>query len=179
MEKKTGIIYKATSPSGKVYIGQTIQKMSGRRNKHYSDAFNKQGSLYHSKFSRAIRKYGKENFIWNIMYSNIPISHINSMEVVIIELYNSYYSGYNSTYGGGGSFGYKQSSAAKAKIPAIIMNFHTLSRRLFSFLGFVFITFSSFSKTNDNAGKESVIRFIHKICNGRRGRNQFVNNRYW
>lgn len=56
---KTGIIYMATSPSGKNYIGRTTQRLKNRKYKHYSDSF---GKLYNTKFSRAIRKYGKENF---------------------------------------------------------------------------------------------------------------------
>jgi hypothetical protein len=53
-----GIIYKAVSLSGKVYIGQTIQKLNARKWYHFRIAHDKSKTLYNTKFSRAIRKYG-------------------------------------------------------------------------------------------------------------------------
>jgi len=48
-----GIIYKVTSPIGKKYYGQTIQKFNRRKNRHLMDA--KYGSTW--RFHQALRKY--------------------------------------------------------------------------------------------------------------------------
>lgn len=113
---KIGIIYKSTSPNGKMYIGRTINKLLSRIRKHYSDAFNKNNSLYNTKFSRAIRKYGKENFKWEIIYDNVPEKYINNMEVVTIQWYDTQINGYNTTSGGEGRSNYKLSDEIKKKI---------------------------------------------------------------
>ena len=97
---KTGIIYKSTSPSGKVYIGQTTQGLHVRRNNHFSKAFNENCTVYNTKFSRAIRKY-RDKLIWDILYDNIPAHYLSYMEITVIGQYNSYKIGYNSTLGGG------------------------------------------------------------------------------
>ena len=55
---KKGIIYKATSSSGKSYIGQTTQGLKKRMCGHKSNAFNKNNHSYNTKFSHAIRKQG-------------------------------------------------------------------------------------------------------------------------
>ena len=113
---KTGIIYKAISPSEKIYIGRTIMKLSKRRNTHYSQAYNKNSTLYNTAFYRAIRKYGKDNISWEVIYKNIPESYLGHMEIITIELYNTYSNGYNSTKGGEGIIGYRHSDETKAKI---------------------------------------------------------------
>lgn len=57
-----GFIYKYTSPSGKIYIGQTTRNLktrAGRKGSHYQ--------FYDTPFCRAIRKYGWEKFIVEIL----------------------------------------------------------------------------------------------------------------
>lgn len=93
--KKHGIIYKATSPSGKVYIGQTTQPMLKRRSRHYSDAYN--GKI--SKLCSAIRKYG-DRIVWETVQDNITIDKLDKAEIFYIDKYNSYNNGYNMTIGG-------------------------------------------------------------------------------
>ena len=54
-------IYKITNiQNNKVYIGQTIRPVKDRFNRHINDALN---NILDTHFARAIRKYGKENFI--------------------------------------------------------------------------------------------------------------------
>ena len=60
LDDETGIIYKATSPSGKVYIGQTTKSLDKRKNEHYNKAFNKNVKVYNYPISRAIRKYNND-----------------------------------------------------------------------------------------------------------------------
>lgn len=90
-----GLIYKATSPSGKVYIGQTTYSLSRRISGHNKDA--KKHDYF---FARAIRKYGIDNFRWKIVEDNIPVMFLDMKECEWIQMYNSYKNGYNSTLGG-------------------------------------------------------------------------------
>jgi group I intron endonuclease len=84
---KSGIIYKATSPSGKVYIGKTIKLLERRKSNHLHDS-----KLFDCKFYRAISKYGFDNFKWEIIANNIPENRLDVEEILAIYLYDSYYS---------------------------------------------------------------------------------------
>jgi hypothetical protein len=84
-----GIIYKATSPSGNVYVGQTIRTLEERKSAHYSIAFNPKSDSYNSKFSYAIRKYSIESFIWQILADNIFTENLDLLERKYIEEENS------------------------------------------------------------------------------------------
>lgn len=95
-------IYKATSATtGKVYIGQTTQTLQERINQHNSHAF---GHQYNYHFHNAIRKYGAEDFTYEIIEDGIKsVEVLNKREKYWISYYNSYYDGYNSTMGGDGT----------------------------------------------------------------------------
>lgn len=98
---KYGIIYIATSKTTKKsYIGQTIQKFNRRISEHKRDYRNPKCNMHHGKFHRALRKYGFNNFKWEILHNNIPQPKLNKMEIKSILQYNSYKNGYNSTTGG-------------------------------------------------------------------------------
>lgn len=93
-----GIIYRATSKTTKKsYIGQTLNAFSIRKRQHRRDALEE---MIDYKFYRAIRKYGWEDFEWAIIYERVPINFLNHMEVLCIELYNTFMGGYNSDSGG-------------------------------------------------------------------------------
>lgn len=94
MEKKTGMIYKATSPSGKMYIGQTVD-LEQRKSKHQSDA-----RKFTYAFANAINKYGIDGFVWEIIEDNITINELNKKEEYYINKFDTYENGYNSTEGG-------------------------------------------------------------------------------
>lgn len=54
-------IYKITNiQNNKVYIGQTIRPIEQRFHRHLNDVLN---NIIDTHFARAIRKYGKDNFI--------------------------------------------------------------------------------------------------------------------
>lgn len=95
-------IYKATSATtGKVYIGQTTQTLQERINQHNSHAF---GHQYNYHFHNAIRKYGADDFNYEIIEDDIKsVETLNERERYWISYYNSYYDGYNSTMGGDGT----------------------------------------------------------------------------
>lgn len=93
-------IYKATSKTtGKVYIGQSCQPLDKRMNQHLSRAMTNYDPNNH--FHNAIRKYGFSDFSFEVIEDNITDNAIlNEREKYWIEQYNSYYDGYNSTFGG-------------------------------------------------------------------------------
>lgn len=107
------LIYKATNKmNGKIYIGQTVQELWAR----------KAGHKFHSNvkdniFSRAIRKYGFENFDWEIIDQAESKEELNEKEIYWIAHFNSHgISGYNETDGGEGSSGYTMKLETKSKI---------------------------------------------------------------
>lgn len=96
-----GRIYKITNIlDGKSYIGQTIKPIDKRFLRHLSDS---QKDDYY--FHRALRKYGKENFIIECLEDNIDQEFLNERERYWIKYYNTYFKspnskGYNMTQGG-------------------------------------------------------------------------------
>lgn len=100
-EFKIGVIYMYTSPSGKSYIGQTINEKS-RKNQHKNKT-----SKLDTKFGRAIRKYGFENLEYKVLIKFKPTANkeklkrvLNKLEERYILLYDSVENGYNLTTGG-------------------------------------------------------------------------------
>ena len=99
-----GIIYKATNLlNGKIYIGQTIRKLQERKNSHFYDSRLESNRV----FPRAIKKYGKENFKWEIIDSSSSKEELDFKEKYYILYYNSLVNvGYGYNVGEGGTFGY-------------------------------------------------------------------------
>lgn len=112
-----GIIYKYTSPIGKVYIGQTTNERDRRRkfmnlNKTYGG----------KKIDKARVKYGPENFVYEVLERlnfNDPLEardKLDELEEFYIRYYNSYKKGYNMTYGGFTTRGFRFSDEQKAAL---------------------------------------------------------------
>jgi hypothetical protein len=98
-------IYRVTNNiNRKVYIGFTSTTLSGRRADHKFNAL-RQKEI--NKFYNAIRKYGWDNFSWDIIYQAMePVSMNDShtltvMENHFIDEYDSIKNGYNTLPGGG------------------------------------------------------------------------------
>lgn len=109
-----GIIYKAENKvNGKVYIGKTVKKLRIRRNHHFSCAKNNRYNMY---FHRAIRKYGKENFIWEVLDFCDDEDDLNYLEQEYIKMFDSYNNGYNLTKGGEGTSGRVFSEETRQKM---------------------------------------------------------------
>ena len=91
-------IYKITSKdTGKCYIGQSID-IETRWKQHISKALY---TLENTKFYNALRKYGYENFTFEIIEECDKEQDIlDERERYWIAYYNSYNDGYNSTLGG-------------------------------------------------------------------------------
>jgi len=90
------LIYKYTSPSGKSYIGKTREdREDARKYEHiYAAGKNKTTAFYY-----AIRKYGIEDFKYEVLMTGIPSEIANGMEIIYIDLHKPEY---NMTTGGDG-----------------------------------------------------------------------------
>jgi group I intron endonuclease len=92
-----GYIYKMTSPSGRIYVGQSI-KIKARIQKYKNNGCAGQIKLYNS-----LVKYGFENHAFNIIagpLSGDEIKALNLWEVYYIKLFDTVESGLNSHEGG-------------------------------------------------------------------------------
>ena len=99
-----GIIYCYTNKvNGKKYIGQTINPQL-RYNAHKSSYQNPKDKEYDSLLHRAFRKYGFENFQYEILVKDIDsIDVLNELEIYYIKKFNCKTpNGYNETNGGDG-----------------------------------------------------------------------------
>ena len=95
MVNGTGLIYKITSPSGKVYIGQTTRKLNRRISRHATES----GCV---AMKRAMDKYGRENMKCDVIEENIPREQLDDYEMYWIDELNTLSpNGYNLKTGGG------------------------------------------------------------------------------
>lgn len=90
-------IYKATNKiTGKIYIGfdsKWPRRIVGHKYQHKKDN--------NTKFYNAIRKYGWDNFEWEVIYNSKDGEHcLNVMESYFIKEYDTINNGYNTSFGG-------------------------------------------------------------------------------
>lgn len=88
--------------NNKKYIGQSTN-LDARRKSHINNYKNTNSPQYSSLFYRALRKYGLENFCYEILYNfdNMTKDELNEKEKYFIELYNTFgKNGYNMNIGG-------------------------------------------------------------------------------
>ena len=106
-------IYKATNTiNKKVYIGFDCN-WPNRVYSHKSRSTEKNNI----KFYNSIRKYGWDNFVWEVIYQSKDGEHtLNVMEPFFIKENNSFKKGLNSTLGGEGTLGRPTSKMTKSKI---------------------------------------------------------------
>lgn len=124
----TYCVYIHTSPSGKMYVGQTYMKPEDRWRKNGTGYLGKRenGSYNQPKFAHAILKYGWDNFSHEIIASNLTKEEANNFEMLLIEKLDTINNGYNMTVGGEGSIGriiseetrQKMSESHKGKSPS-------------------------------------------------------------
>lgn len=113
MDEEKGKIYKITNKeNGLIYIGCTINSLVYRFNQHLYRCFT---SEYKSKLYNSMRKYGKENFIIELI-EECDLNVIYETEKKYIEQYDSFNNGLNSTIGGEGCLGYTHSPEIRQKI---------------------------------------------------------------
>lgn len=89
--------------NGKVYIGQTRSKYVSQRWGNHRASMRKgvMSPLYNS-----LRKYGEENFSFDVIMKDVPNDDLSKLEIEMIKKYNSIYpNGFNLTKGGESLFG--------------------------------------------------------------------------
>lgn len=90
-----GIIYKITNlVNNKIYIGQTVQRLNKRFWRHIHESKNLNTKMV---ISKAIRKYGSENFIIEEIDKAYSREELNGLEARYIQEYKSFHRkiGYN------------------------------------------------------------------------------------
>lgn len=103
-------VYKHTCPNNKVYIGITRCKVEDRW---------KNGLGYeYQVFGRAVRKYGWENIIHEVLYDGLTEEEAKQLEVELIKKFDSKNPehGYNRTDGGDGVVGYEYTDEVREKM---------------------------------------------------------------
>lgn len=112
-----GIIYKYTSPIGKIYIGQTTDEK--RRRATFLNLNKSYGGV---KIDRARQKYGPEKFHYEVLFKRRfrnkedATLKLDELEEFYIQYYNSYRDGYNMTFGGYTTRGFVFSEEQKAEM---------------------------------------------------------------
>lgn len=108
------IIYMATNRvNGKEYVGRTARGLKKRKQEHICCALKNEDNVY---FHHAIKKYGPDNFCWEVLNECTNSDDLNILEIYYISLYNTSENGYNLTSGGNGVVGHKCSDETKQKI---------------------------------------------------------------
>lgn len=93
------LIYKVKNIiNKKIYIGKTTNTLQERKKSHEKKAKYKPKTHFH----RALKKYGNDNFEWEILQTANNAEDLNQLEQTYIKKYNSYKEGYNMTNGGEG-----------------------------------------------------------------------------
>ena len=108
-----GIIYKVTNKiTNEVYIGQSTQKYGFRsryrfkgngveRMLKYYEHFRDRNYHYNEHLYRAIKKYGCDAFeVDEVHDTAMSQNELNEKEIYYVNKYDSFYHGYNNTYGG-------------------------------------------------------------------------------
>lgn len=102
-------IYKHTTPSGKVYIGQTKKKPKDRW-------ANGKGYVESHKFYNSILKYGWDNITHEILYTGLSKEEANTIEIALIKQYKQLGLSLNITDGGEGRVGVVVSEETRKKM---------------------------------------------------------------
>lgn len=109
-------LYRHISPSGKVYVGITsnITRRWAAKGYYYQ--------LSDTVFAKALRKYGWDNFLHEIIASNLSESTAKTLEVEFIALYKKLGLSYNMTDGGEGYKGAHSFEHIKNRVESRISN---------------------------------------------------------
>lgn len=149
-------IYKHTSPSGKVYIGQTGQKPENRweNGRGYKSGY----------FYCAIKKYGWNNIKHEVLFTGLDQLNADIIEEDLIYYYKQIGKSYNLANGGSVNRGWKQSDATKEKL-RIISTGRTLSDEAKEK-----IRLSKLGENNPNYGKSPSEEIRQKISKAMKGK---------
>ena len=170
-----GIIYRITSPNGKKYIGQTIKTFEHRMNAHFNAATRGDDLKSCRCINRAIRKYGWENMVKEIILE-CDNDELNNNEIAKISEENSLYpNGYNLCKGGAGcvyiqtdEIKEKRSKSLRSRDDTIDLPMYVKFRKTKYSEGFIYekpgeksVQFTS-PKMSMEEKKNAVLEFIEK-----------------
>lgn len=117
-----GIYRIVNKVNNKIYVGQSIA-IEKRLNKHKSSAYNLNDKSYEYPLYRAIRKYGIDNFSFELL-EECEVYELNEKERFWICFYHSDDSsyGYNQTSGGDSSLNLKITWSIADEIISLLIN---------------------------------------------------------
>ena len=117
-------VYKHTTPSGKIYIGITLQKDLNRRWQNGS------GYRTQRRFYRAIKKYGWENIKHEIVMTSLSKQEAENAEIALIREFQTTDPKYGYNIENGGNCSGTHSEETKKKISDKLKgNKHTLGMK--------------------------------------------------
>lgn len=167
-----GIIYKYTSPSGKIYIGQTSHEQS-RRKDFLSDK-----NYAGPKINSARNKYGVENFEYEIIFKVESLIEsevkeiLNDKEIQYITLFDSFENGYNLDLGGG-TASYKRTEESNKNLSESITEYYKTHKSAVAKSILQYDIDGNFIQEWESASKAA--KFLNKegcsitnVCNGKR-----------
>lgn len=99
MEIISGIYCITNLINNKKYVGLS-SNIFRRWGEHKRVPFNENSKEYNYPLYRAIRKYGLENFVFEILERDLDDKQLKEREAYWIDYYDSVHSGYNITEGG-------------------------------------------------------------------------------
>lgn len=110
-----GLIYCAVNKvNGKMYVGQTIHSLSHRKTTHLYAARSNTQNKY--AFHKAIHKYGENAFSWKVLEKRVPNEKLDELEIIYVDLLDSFLTGYNLTMGGEGCHGCVHNAETRKKM---------------------------------------------------------------
>lgn len=119
-------IYKITNRiTSLVYIGQSVN-IYKRWTNHRASAFNANSKDYNIPLYQDMRKYGLQNFIFEII-EECDSKELNDREQYWIEYYDSFYNGYNESFGG--TLHCRRSNVSKEKIIGVLTDLKTTNMK--------------------------------------------------
>lgn len=99
LPKETGIYLVINTINNIPYIGQSTNIYNRFNNHHIYDYNNKNNPCYNTKFYKALRDYGIDNFQVSVL-ELCKKEELDEKEIYYIQQYDSFHHGYNSTEGG-------------------------------------------------------------------------------
>ena len=95
------------------YVGQSVRSLEYRKSRHINDALNHKDNIH---FHNALRYYGPENFVWDVIEECDNIDELNRLEIYYIGFFDTYNNGYNLTKGGSGKVGWNPTEETRQKM---------------------------------------------------------------
>ncbi len=81
-------------------MDKQLNLLKQEKKEHLYSAHNINDPHYNFHFHRALRKYEKDVWEWEIIEKNISIERLDLEEILAIYIYDAFYEGYNETFGG-------------------------------------------------------------------------------